>query len=183
MAERAGESRFVIDWEDNDELFYEELSAGHRWATHVANEMNERHVRCHVKPMEFRENLDDRDRFENEQDITFDIMSGCVEVKSRRLHFTHDPRSFPYGTAFVDTVAGWEKKQPKPLAVVLVSQLTKAMIVVPTSTKGKWGTKRSFDRVRNIEESWYVVNRTQLRSFDDLVAWLLARQSSGSPVR
>ena len=166
----------MIDWEHNDELFFNELTTGHRWAEYVAEKLRHRKIPCHVKPVDFRKSLDDRDRFENEQDVILESVRGCLEVKSRRLRFGSEPVTYPYSTAFVDTVSGWNKKSPRPLAVVLVSQLTKNMLVVPVSTQDRWTTSRSLDRVRNIQETWYTVKKTDLRSFDDLIDWLSVRQ-------
>lgn len=163
-------------WHENDDLFLGELTVGHGWAEKVANALKEEQIKCHIKPVDFRKNYRDRKRFENEQDIIFDTMPGCIEVKSRRLAFGSDPSSYPYKTAFVDTRNGWVKKKPKPVAVVLVSQQTGNMLVIPVSTSGRWGTQISFDRVRSIEESWFVVDKRLLRTFGSLTDWLIDRQ-------
>jgi len=157
--------------------FAEHAKIGQTWADHVAQDLNQHGIDCKATPLELAKDIADRARFENEQDITFSSHSGCLEVKSRNLRFTDDPQSFPYATAFVDTVSGWEKKSPFPLAVVLVSQITEAKLVVPVSTYEKWGKQHSFDRIRNYSDVWYTVNKSYLRSYSDLKAWLTARVS------
>lgn len=158
------------------EMFREQATIGQTWAEHVASELNNNKVHCKATPLEFATSEADRVRFENEQDIIFDMFSGCLEVKSRNLSFTANPLSFPYETAYVDTVSGWNKKTPPPLAVIVVSQITQAKLVIPTTTKPYWRQRRSFDRVRQYSDTWYTVHRTHLRPFDALVQWLLEKQ-------
>lgn len=166
----------MMRWQENDELFHTELKSGHSWAEQVAEALASNKVKCHVKPVEFRKNYKDRKRFENEQDIILDSMPGCIEVKSRRLSFGPEPSSYPFKTAFVDTQSGWNKKKPKPLAVVLVSRETRDMLVIPVSTSNQWGIQTSFDRVRSIEESWFTVDKRLLKTFGSLTDWLFDRQ-------
>jgi hypothetical protein len=159
-----------------DELFRAEATEGHKWAEVVCERMRSHGVACHTQPLQFASSVEDRARFQNEQDISLDVIGGCIEVKSRRLNFTDDPASFPYSTAFVDTCYGWDLKQPKPRAVVIVSQHTGACLVVPTSTQAGWTRKQSFDRVRRISETWYCAERPSLRPFMELVGWVVAKQ-------
>lgn len=169
--------------EEGTALFRSEAKIGQRWAEQVANSLNSSGVDCYATPLEFAQSIEDRVRFENEQDVVFTSQAGCIEVKSRRLRFTDDPSTYPYATAFVDTVSGWNKKQPKPLAVVLVSQLTTAKLVVPVSTQSQWGRVNAYDRVRQFQENWYTVNKQLLVPFPQLVKWLYDRQvtAQGKP--
>lgn len=155
-------------------IFAEHAKIGQTWAEHVAQDLNKYGIDCKATPLEFAKSVADRARFENEQDIVLE--KGCLEVKSRRLKFTDDPESFPYPTAFVDTIFGWEKKSPFPLAVILVSQITEAKLVVPVSTYEKWGKQHSFDRIRKHSDVWYTVRKEYLRPYSDLKAWLNIRQ-------
>ena len=166
-----------MDWMANDSLFFKELETGHSWAEYVAEKLNELDVACYASKMEKRKNLADRKRFTNEKDVILTRMSGCIEVKSRRLSFNDSPSSYPMESAFVDTVAGWSKKNPRPLAVCVVSQLTGSILVIPVSTQEKWGRISKFDRVRKIDETWLTADKGLLRSFKDLASWLKARQS------
>jgi hypothetical protein len=162
--------------EESATVFRSEATIGQQWSQKVANELNNCGVDCYATPLEFATSIEDRARFENEQDVIFTSQTGCIEVKSRRLKFTNDPTSYPYLTAFVDTVQGWDKKSPKPLAVVLVSQITSAKLVIPVSTQSQWGRVNAYDRVRHFRENWYTVNKTALTPFPQLVEWLLDRQ-------
>lgn len=163
----------------DDELFRHEATIGHRWSDYVCGLLSDAGVLCHTQPLEFASSVADRVRFQQEQDILLDSVGGCIEVKSRRLKFTDSPDSYPYSTAFVDTCHGWDLKQPKPRAVVLVSQLTQACLVIPTSTQAGWTRRQSFDRVRKIEETWYCAERASLRPLAELVDWLVQKQNCG----
>ena len=168
----------MTKWEDNDKLFHEELTTGHQWATYVAGLLQDRQIRCHVNPIQFRDTYEDRQRFQNEQDILLDAMPGAIEVKSRRLTFGSRPESYPFDTALVDTQTGWNRKSPKPLAVVLVSQTTREPLVVPVSTSKMWGRKSTYDKVRQINDTWLTIDRDLLRTFDEFVEWLTSRQQA-----
>ena len=159
----------------SNELFHREASIGQTYAERVALELQKRQIPCYATELEFAKNEADRKRFENEQDVVLIDQPGCIEVKSRRLNFRNDPITYPYSTAFVDTVIGWDKKDPKPLAVVLISQNTNGMLVVPVSTQPNWTQNASFDRVRQINENWYQVSKKELRTFNELVFWLKDR--------
>jgi hypothetical protein len=159
-------------WGSNNELFRSEASKGQRFAEYVATLLQNCGFEASATPLEFAATIEDRERFINEQDIVFENRFGCIEVKSRNLTFSGKPSSYPFNTAFVDTKTGWDLKTPKPLAVVLVSQRNRNVLVVKPSTQSKWTVKQSFDRVREINESWYQVNKSLLVPFSDLCGWL-----------
>lgn len=169
----------MTDWFDNDALFRRELEAGHRWASMVTARLNEEGIPAELTPLTWREDIKDRHDFAAETDITIPTSTGMIQIesKSRNLHFTDDPHSYPYNTAFVDTVSGWDKKPEKPYAVVLTSQKTTQMLVIPSrqSPRGSWTIKDGYDRVRNISDQWYEVPRSTLRSFQALVESLRER--------
>ena len=160
------------DWFENDDLFREQLRAGHEYATFVADHLRAAGLTIAVTPMEWRATVEARHEFADE----FDLVVGhtrrkIVDVKSRKIDFT-GPGDYPYPTAFVDTVSGWEAKVHRPAAIVLVSQQTNAMAVIPVSTKEQWTRKRRHDNVRNIDDEFFFVRRDLLRPIDDLVDWL-----------
>lgn len=132
--------------------------------------------------MRFRETLADRAQFENDQDLYVPIGTErfVIEVKSRAERFLENPGDFgrfPYQTAYVDTVAGWDKKVPEPRAVVQVSQVTKEMLVVPVQlTKPSWIKVVGPDHTRGFEaELFYACPRDLLFPFDALVKALHRR--------
>jgi hypothetical protein len=170
----------MVDWFENDDLFRRELEAGHRWAEVIARRFLGAELHVEVTPLEWRNDIDDRRRFAGERDLLVGPSRVHVEAKSRRLHFTDDPATYPFDTAFVDTVSGWDQKPSAPVAVVLVSQLTVGMLVVPVrTTRAQWTIEERRDRVRNISDRWYCVPRPLLLPFDDLVQWLLHHAPGG----
>jgi hypothetical protein len=168
----------MTDWFENDELFRSELQAGHRHAELVAARLRAARLPITVTPLEWRKDIADRARFGDERDIIVDFAFDeiVVEVKSRRLAFEEQPSSYPYNTALVDTVSGWNRKQTTPRAVVVVSQRTRAMLVVPVrATRSRWTVERRFDRVRKIRYDWLAVARVDLVPFERLLAWLIGK--------
>jgi hypothetical protein len=168
------------DWSEDDELFLRELRTGHEYAVLVADRLRAAGLHVDVTPMEVRADIDDRVRFVDEHDLTVGTRQPCrIDVKSRTLRFT-GPADYPYQTAFVDTVAGWEAKQHKPMAIVLVSQPTEELAVISVrGAPAHWTRERRYDNTRRIHDWFYMVSRERLRTLDELVAWLLARDQDG----
>ena len=168
----------MTNWIENDELFKRELATGNKWANHVADSLNSFDVPCHATEMVFRDDISQIPEFsQNDKDVILHGMSGFIEVKSRNLSFSSDPSSYPYETAFVDTADGWSKKAEKPTAVVLISQRTSEMLVVPVTSESCWGQESKYDRVRGIFDTWLIVHKTHLRPFSELVEHLRQHQS------
>lgn len=164
-----------LDWFKNDDLFFSELEKGHRYTIEVARRLRLLGIDANITQITKRIHVDDRDLYEDEADI---IIPGSplyvVEVKSRDLYFecAHD---FPYQTIFVDTVNGWDKKNPKPIAVVNVSRQTLGMAVIRASTSAHWGIKIAHDHVRDINDTFYIMDRDRLVGFGSLVEYLRQR--------
>jgi len=161
-----------LAWRDNHALFEQELKKGHSWQTKVGEVLIEAGIPAIVSgimPVQYTRNKsynypEDRDIF-----IEPDFV---IEVKSRNLYFT-SPYTFPFDTAIMDTVRGWDQKDPEPRAVVLVSQLTGAMICVNVmEAKKDWSQEVIWDSVRQIKDNTYLCPKKYLRPFDELVEWL-----------
>jgi len=164
------------DWFTNDELFRRELEEGYERAEEVAAALRDRGFRVDVTPLEWRRTIEDRHEFRDEFDLKVGTRRPCrIDVKSRRLEFS-GPADYPYRTALVDTVPGWESKARKPVAIVLVSQFSGGLAVVRASTRSKWTVRSRFDTVRQIKDDFYEVDRRLLASFNELVAWLERRE-------
>jgi hypothetical protein len=170
-----GENDQTADWLANDALFFSELEKGHEFSVEVARRLRMLGIEATVPPISKRIHVDDRDLYDNEADI---IIPGTpeyvIEVKSRDLWFecAHD---FPYETIFVDTVRGWEQKNPRPIAVAMISRQTLGIAVVRGSTRQFWATEQAFDHVRKLSDIFYVMPREHLVGFGQLVSFLRQR--------
>lgn len=95
-----------------------------------------------------------------------------VEVKSRPMVFT-TPNSWPYRTAFVDTISKWDRKTIKPFAYIFTSRATGAMLATrgdEEAKKARWGESlHRWDNVRKIYEDFYIVDRKYLYHLNHLV--------------
>lgn len=159
-------------WFDDDALFVSQLRTGHEFAEYVAERMMREGLAVRVTPIEIRADIEDRHRFADEHDLTVGRHRELrIDVKSRNLRFT-SAADYPYPTALVDTLSGWRAKIRKPSAIVLVSQVTGAMLVIPRSTEPHWAVRRRTDRVRNIDDSFLEVPTSLLKPLDELVTWL-----------
>ncbi len=163
-------------WMANVQLFSSELREGHRWAEMIGRRLEECGYPVRVTPLKLRDSIAEIPEYEDEFDIVVGEDGGpqfVVESKSRRLGFSEDPSSYPYPTAFVDTCSGWDAKVTKPRAIVLVSQLTGAMLVIPVrQSRPRWTVTRTYDRVRGIRDNWYLVPAADLMPMQTLLDWL-----------
>lgn len=173
-AEESGTS----DWFSNEELFRSQLQTGHDYAVLVAERLRRDGLALEVTPMEVRDDIEDRHRFSDEYDLLVGSTRPCrIDVKSRSLYFS-GAADYPHPTAFVDTISGWNAKKHKPMAIVLVSQPTKAMVVVSVrDAPHGWTREQRYDNKRKITDWFYMVSTDRLRTFEDLTAWLHAREA------
>lgn len=165
-----------IPWQENDELFKKFLEEGHFFAGLVADQLRAKGISCIQPRLPFRKDISEN-RFyaENDQDLLVTTKRRVVEVKSRNLEFTK-PEDYPFSTAFTVAVDRWKMKKVKPVAVVLISQITCAAVVVPTSSKSSWTTSRHRDRVRNAESFQYAAPKEKIKPFDEFCDWLKAAE-------
>lgn len=164
----------------NDALFHRELSTGHRWAQRVGERLRESGYPVTVTPMEWRDNLADLQRFRSERDIVVGRPGGpefVVEVKSRGFEFGDHWSTYPHTTAMVDTVEGWDTKahRDQVRAVVLISQRTGGMLVVPVrATRATWKPVLRYDKVREHDALNYEVPTRLLLPMASLIRQLAA---------
>lgn len=152
------------------DLFLQELAIGSKWAEHAAAELNAMGIPCEATEMRVAQTEEEIKEFtEHDQDVVLLDGSGHFEVKSRRLNFHYHPFTYPFETAFVDTVSGWEQKLEKPLAVLLVSQQTGKIMVIPPESREHWKTTTTFDNVRGFTDTWYVVPKEHMMRLDTFV--------------
>jgi hypothetical protein len=172
----------VTDWYDNEALFVSQLRTGHAFAEYVAAQIRRHGLFARVTPIAIRNDIADRHRLADEHDLTIGRHREVrIDVKSRNLRFSN-VADYSYPTAFVDSVSGWTAKSTKPSAIVVVSQVTGAMLVVPRSTESLWIVRRRTDRLRCIDDEFFEVPTSLLRPFGEFVQWLKAVEVSTARV-
>lgn len=160
----------MTDWFKNDDLFFAQLKAGYDWQFLPAIFFRCCGLRVEIPKLTVRENVADAPAW-TDSDTDLIVNGKVIEVKSRGERFTH-PSDFPYDEPFVDTVTGYDAKSPKPFAYVFVSQITGCMVCVPSETGKLFQIRERYDRVRQIDERFYVCQIRHLRTMDKLVSCL-----------
>jgi hypothetical protein len=90
-----------------------------------------------------------------------------LEVKSRRKAFT-GLADFSESRFTVDRKECWDKKKPKPLAYIIVSQITGEMLWTPGNTSRYWFKTMKPNNRGGLAEC-YVCLKKRLRVMDELV--------------
>lgn len=160
----------MTQWRDNDALFLRELHNGYAWQSFVAAFFACNGLSVHLPDLTVRENIRQADAW-TRSDLDLRVNGMIVEVKSRGERFT-SPDDFPYDKPFVDTVVGYDAKDPKPVAYVFVSQITGCMVSLATHRSTHFTVAKKHDRVRDIDERFYVCSKSALRTMDKLVEYL-----------
>lgn len=144
------------------------MTNGHKFNEIVAMRLRDQGIQCEVPSLEFAQTKEEiKDFTANEKDII--VGDHVLEVKSRNLHFTDEPLTFPYSDLIIDTVSGFEGKSKKPLAYIMVSQKTGQMFAIPTYSKDGWKVEKKYDRDRKHEDHFYLAPISNGRSFNALV--------------
>ena len=178
----------LLIWFENDDLFFKECREGQRWQEFVGRYLNAKGVQVHVEELSFRDNPNvshysdheasrwslarekmkiARKEYVNTKDILV-LPSAILEVKSRNLSFT-SPKDFPFNTVIIDTVSGYEQKNPKPRLYISVSRNTGCIIATSGVSSDKWSKRKIYDKVRNIWEINYECAIKNWRHIDDYI--------------
>jgi len=160
----------MTDWFKNDALFFAQLKAGYDWQLLPAIFFRCCGLLVEMPKLTVRDNVADAPAW-TDSDTDLVVNGKVIEVKSRGERFTH-PNDFPYDEPFVDTVSGYDAKNPKPVAYVFVSQITGCMVCVSSSSSKRFRVLAKHDRVRDIDERFYVCDRSMLRTMNKLVVHL-----------
>lgn len=149
------------------------MQAGHAFNKIVAMRLKNEGIEAEVPEFSFASSKEEiKDYTLNDKDVI--VGDTVIEVKSRNLAFSDDPSTFPYDELIIDTVSGYEAKEPKPIAYVMVSQKTGGMFIVPTTFSNAWKIERKYDRDRKHEDDFYLSDKGLGRPFSQLVSKLKA---------
>lgn len=156
-------------WKNNDQLFMKELREGYQWQNLPAVFFRLQGLEVEIPELKIRSSIKEAYKWSDTPDLI--VNGSIIEVKSRNETFTSGS-SFPYETVFIDTVSGYDAKKIKPLAYVMISRPTGAMVVLKTLSSKGWNIESKFDHTRKIRENFYVCRRRHLQSPDVLVSYL-----------
>lgn len=156
-------------WKNNDELFFKELKEGHSWQQLPALFFKLRGLSVEIPELKIRSSIEEAHKWIDTPDLL--VNGHIIEVKSRNESFVSGD-SYPYKTAFVDTVSGYNSKITKPLAYVIISRPTGAMVVLKTLSSKGWSIESKFDHIRKIKEDFYVCKPKHLQTLDVLVSYI-----------
>jgi hypothetical protein len=155
---------------ENDELAFRQMRIGWLWQKYVACFFEAHGLPVDLPEFALRESRKHIADFADERDLT--VAGHRIEVKSRDLHFTTFPVSFPWARPFVDTVNSYDYYKVKPIAYVFVSQKTGALL----ATRGGqdecdewWEKQEKYDKVRGIKDTFYVTSKTRLTPIGPLL--------------
>ena len=153
----------------NEFDYHAAMTQGHTYNEIVAQRLISEGIGCTVPELELvTSNADIARLTKEEKDIILD--NGLVlEVKSRNLGFSEDPALFWQKDIYVDTVSGYEAKEIKPYAYVMVSQKSGNMLVVHSSTKDRWFKKTVTDPYRKVTDSFYKIEKKYLTTWTSLI--------------
>jgi hypothetical protein len=151
---------------------------GHFYNKMVASFLNDNGINCYAPELKIAQNSQEiREMTQTEKDIVLTgIHDGVLEVKTSSREFGWDPADFPYSETIVDTVSSYEEKIIKPLAYVLVSQKTEAMVALPPSTKSRWKVRRLYDNKQELWDDFYVIQKQDIAEIGKLINYLLLHQ-------
>ena len=91
-----------------------------------------------------------------------------VEVKSRKIAFS-SIGDYPFREVFIDNVNQFNAKKFRIAAIVIISQITEAMFVVPMSSKKYWFTEEITDEEKKVRVKKYLVDKEHCINFENMV--------------
>ena len=162
----------MIPWAQNDALFRSELAAGHAWEQWVCRFLQLNDLPAVLQPQRVRPHVSERRAYADSGDLM--CCGHVLDIKAVRMRFT-STSDLPYASLIVDSAAKWERKNPRPSAVIIVSRSTGAMICIGPSeiaNDKQWREVKYRDKVRRIDEKFKVLPRERWHDISRLVAWL-----------
>jgi hypothetical protein len=140
------------DLDVTDPTFGVDLAKSDRQKVLVAKYLRTQKVMVHLEPTRLRPSAAERAGWSDEGDIW---ALAKYEVKHRpKLHFTsrHD---YPYDTVFIDSVAGFERKNPPPFCYWIVNAEETHALVVYLSSFPRWKRRITYNKVHGREQMVY----------------------------
>lgn len=164
----------------------EELKArflvGKQWEEYVCEKLVEEDIPAEMTCEGWIEGANVRQLTEEDQDIVIptDGEPIVIEVKSRhgKTQFGWEPESYPYDTAIVETLPGWNAKKVKPDYYVLVSADSGAILVADENDHEHWLEGLFYDSYERKRNRCLVVPIEHLKTWDWFIDDLKRRLAS-----
>ena len=161
---------------ESDDIFFDELKKGYSHQKYVNDYFIDLGFKTQIDELKIRNNRNEINDFSDNGDLFIFTKKGKlrIEVKSRNLSFT-GIQDFPYDTILVDRVNTWLRKvcdKKKPHAIIIISQITKKMFVIPISSEKKWFFEEKRDTVRDYDRNYILCNKEDLKSIEEFIVWL-----------
>jgi len=91
-----------------------------------------------------------------------------LEVKSQKYAFT-GLKDYPYAKPAVNSLNAWQRKAEEPLAVIFISTITEACLVIPIYRGIKLFPGTRHDKSRGVTYKTIDCNKTDMISFEEFV--------------
>ena len=158
--------------EEKDVIFIDDLKTGYYYQGLVNTYFLDYGFKTTFHPLKIRPNFNVRRGFTDNGDLIINTPSRdiVVEIKSRAIKFTCIA-DYPFKTVFIESLSRWSKKV-KPAAIIVISQKTKAMIVVPVSTEKQWTTKTTGHKRDRIASQRLEADKKLLKTMPEFIDWL-----------
>jgi len=139
------------------------LEEGRQWELAIAERLVDDGIAVEVPPMLCRPDIASREAYGDAGDLFVRAGHGgkrTLSVKSRSLDFT-GPNDFPFSYVIVDTIKAYDRVRVS--AVIIVSQKTGGVVVVPATTKEHWrdtrwatvdGWKPAYECPKGLAKTW-----------------------------
>ncbi len=170
------QERLQKAWGQNDELFKQLLYMGWEWEKVVAERLRTYGVDAQAKTTpRFRDSIKNAGNWACEPDVLVRVVglkrSLEIEVKSQAHSFSDLPHTWPEnrGPVLIETVKSMEGRDCLPEAYAFVSRRTRGILAVDSKAMEAWYVHKTYDKVRDIQEEWWVCESNMLQPFEWLV--------------
>ena len=150
--------------------YHKAMTEGHGYNEEIARRLRAEGIVCTVPELTLVNSAAEIAHMtKTDKDIICDDLDLVLEVKSRSLRFTGVVKQFPDWDIIVDTVSGYDKKEVKPYAYIMISQVTQEVLVVPTSSSPTWIKEKRFDPFRKHWDTFYKCQKDEFWTWDEFV--------------
>jgi hypothetical protein len=162
-------------WIDDESGFARELARGRKTQIRVAMRLLPLGLWLRVGGLLERNGIASQDEeCQNEGDVEIEG-NHLLEVKGRDLEFTSRD-DYPYPTVIVCAQRRWINRGRKPCAIIIVSEITDEVLVIPGNSSAEWTESKKHDRIRDIDFMALEAPLSCVTTWERLVAHIKERK-------